>query len=407
MNATDGPLSLRAIRRFVMEMAAGLGHPESGVDLDLVFFTHHVLRVRRFLAKLPRETRYRLHVFPLPRRFLNLRHRTPRPELRRLAGRVDLYHETTTDNPCIERIPVLTTVHGVCALRRPDILDPRFTTEKSAWFRRALERSDYYSIVSDTSRREFLELFPMRAERVRAIPLGVSAHFHPLPRVAVRTESAGYFGYRFPYLLYVGGIQPNKNVGMVLRVFRRLRESKAYLGRLVLAGDLHYPPEEFRRMLEREGIAEHVVLAGYFDPEDPRLAALYRGASLFLFPSFYEGWTSPPLEAMACGTPVIASSASSIPETVGDGGLLADPNDEEAWVTAAAEILDSPQRAHALAARGLRRAAEFPWSRCIAAHVALYRDILEGSLARPLSEDVRGAGVAVDVTSDAPAPSLA
>lgn len=380
LNATDGPLSLRAIRRYVMEMIAGLGHPDRGLDLSLVFFTHRARRIRKFLQQLPPQTRFRVHTIPLPRGWLYRRYEQPRAELARLIRGYDLYHETTTDNPHFIDKPVLTTVHGLCPLVRPDILDPVFAAEKGAWFDRCLEHSQYFTPVSETSRHEFLERFDVAPSRVRAIPLGVSEHFERKPLQEVRAESLGYFGRRRPYVLYVGGIQRNKNVELVLRVFRELVQTRAFLGDLVLAGDLHYDLAEFRALLEELEIEDRVELAGCFPPEDPRLAAIYRGASLFLFPSFYEGWTSPPLEAMACGTPVIASSASSIPETVGAGALTADPLEDQPWIDHATRILQDADYREDLIQRGVQRAAEFPWSRTVDATAALYEDILNGSL---------------------------
>lgn len=382
LNATDGPLSLRAIRRYVLEMTAGLGHPDSGVDLRLVFFTHRVMRIRQFLQQLPSETRYQLRVVPVPRRILYQRYAQSRWELRSLTSGVDLYHEPTTDNPCLKDVPTLTTVHGLCPLIRPDILDPDFVTEKSAWFDRCIQMSQYFTPVSETSLGEFVNHFDVDPHQVRAIPLGISEHFHPLPPEEVRAEAHGYFGLKDPYVLYVGGIQPNKNVGLVLRVFRNLIERRGFSGKLVMAGDMHYGLDEFRHWIEELGIADRVHLAGCFAPEDPRLAAIYRGASLFVFPSFYEGWTSPPLEAMACGTPVIASSASSIPETVGNGGLLADPDNDEAWTEAALRVLADPSHRSDLIDRGLQRASLFPWSRTVHRTIDFYRDILESGQTR-------------------------
>ncbi|MEM7167227.1 MAG: glycosyltransferase family 1 protein [Planctomycetota bacterium] len=381
MNATDGPLSLRAIRRYVLEMAAGLGHPDSGVDLHLMFLTHRVNRIRRFLKQLPAETSYRLRVVPVPRRICYDRYEETRRELRWLTKGMDLYHETTTDSPRFLDTPVLTTIHGCCPLVRPDILDPGFVRGKSAWFDRAVRNSGYFTTVSATSREEFLERFPVARELVRPIPLGVSEQFsHVAPEVAQQAVQET-FGWDQPYVLYVGGIQHNKNIPVVLHTFQRLLEGSAFNGNLVLAGDLHYPEEMFRSKLQSLGIADRVRTPGCFPPEDQRLATLYRGASLFLFPSFYEGWTSPPLEAMACGTPVIASAASSIPETVGSAALTVDPEDPEGWAEAAARVLADRNLAADLREAGIARAAEYPWSRTVGSTIEMYSDILNGNLA--------------------------
>ncbi|MCA8961187.1 MAG: glycosyltransferase family 4 protein [Planctomycetes bacterium] len=378
VNATDGVLSVRAVRRYVTEMITGLGrHPD--VDLHVVFFTHHGLQVRQYLKSLPRDVEPTVHWVPVPRRIAHARHRRPRLELRRLAREVDLYHETTIDSPDFDGLPVVATIHGVCPLVAASLLDPSFVEDKRRAYERTVALSDYFAPVSETTRREFLEVFPMDRDRVRAIPLGVSESFRPRDRDTLAPELHA-LSLQAPYLLYVGGIQPNKNIPRVLRTFARLRRERIFEGRLVLAGDLHYSEEDFETLLEVEGVASEVDLPGFFDPSDPHLAAIYAGASLFLFPSLYEGWTSPPLEAMASGVPVIASDTSSIPETVGDAAILCDPHDENAWVLAATRILSDRAHAERLGRRGIEHSGQYPWSRTVDATVEFYRAILDGTL---------------------------
>lgn len=377
LNATDGALSLRAIRRFVIELASGLTTDRPDLDVGLTFFTHRRRQVRDFLSQLPAAARYRVHWFPVPRRFLNRRHLRPRWELDRLANRYDLYHETTTDNPRFASLPVVTSVHGLCTLVAPEILDDAFNADKTSWFDRCVSHSDFFAPVSVTSRNEFLERFDVEGDRVRAIPLGVSAQYQPAPFDQVKTSLRDEFGIDDPYVLYVGGIQNNKNVAMVFETFRRLVDRDGFEGKLVLVGDLGYSDDRFREMLRDAKILDRVAHLGCFQPEDPRLARVYQGARLFLFPSFYEGWTSPPLEAMASGVPTIASSASSIPETVGDGALLADPRDPDAWYEASRSVLSECDERQQLIDRGVARAAEYPWRRHVDATVEFYREIVE------------------------------
>ncbi|MGE3166183.1 MAG: glycosyltransferase family 4 protein [Planctomycetota bacterium] len=392
LNATDGPLSLRALRRYVTEMAAGLARPGSGVDLKLVFFTHRLLRVRAFLRQLPPDSVFRFRVVPLPRALLTQRYAHSRRELRALTKNVDLYHETTFDSPAVPDVPCVTTVHGLCPWIRPDLLDPYYVRGMQQWMSRALEHSQYFAPVSETSRDEFLARFDVSPDRVRAVPLGVSRTFYPVPRVQARNDSSKVLGWSDPYLLYVGGIQRNKNIDVLLRCFQRLRESQRFEGQLVLAGDLHYPLDEFRHRIEELGIAAQVHLMGCLDPDDPRLAMLYRGASLFLFPTLYEGWTSPPLEAMACGTPVITSNASSLPETVADAALTIEPTDECAWAEAAAAVLDDSGLRRRLRHAGLERAALFPWSRTVATMVDFYHAIGRAGFPSQLRATTRATG---------------
>lgn len=410
VNATDGALSLRAIRRFVIELASGLTVDRPDLDVGLTFFTHRRSRVRDFLAQLPPEAQYRVHWFPAPRRFWNQRHARSRFELERLARRYDLYHETTTDNPRFEGLPVVTSVHGLCTLVAPEILDDAFNQGKTAWFDRCVGYSQFWTPVSETSKREFLERFDVDAACVRAIPLGVSQQYRPRAFSEVKGVLADRFGLDRPYVLYVGGIQRNKNVERVLDTYRHLVTAEGFDGRLVLAGDLNYPEDVFRSMLADRHIEDRVDWVGCFNPEDPLLATLYQGAAMFLFPSFYEGWTSPPLEAMASGVPTIASSASSIPETVGQGALLADPHCAEEWCAAASRIVQERGLRESLVERGIRRAGEYPWSRHVETTVDFYRAIVDGTWSADRS-DSSASGVSsepIGRTEDDPAsPSRA
>ncbi len=377
LNATDGPLSVRAIRRYVTEMITGLGAEDSGIELHLALFSHRFGLVRRYLRSLPPGTQYKLHLFPAPRRVLSERYRRSRFELRRLAKRVDLYHETTVDSPHFDDLPVVATLHGLCPLVTPHLLKPEFVEQMTAAYRRTVSQSHYFIPVSETSRREFLERFPVAAESVRAIPLGISSIFHPRePREVAGT----LFDLKIDreYVLYVGGIQRNKNIPRVLRTFSHLVHHAGFEGQLVLAGDLHYSNAEWGMLLDQHRIIDRVVRAGCLDPNSPILAQLYSGAALFLFPSYYEGWTSPPLEAMACGAPVLASESSSIPETVGNAAVLHHPDDEEAWCASAEKLIFDVEFAESMREKGFQRAAQFPWKKTVERTIEFYRQIAKG-----------------------------
>ena len=379
VNATDGPLSVRAVRRYVAALARGLAARPEEIELDLLFFTHRGGLVRRFVASLGPAPRTRVHWLPLPRAWADRRYRRPRPELLRLARRVDLYHETTVDHPDLAgAVPYAMTVHGLAPQVRPDICGAAFVAEKALWLERAIALTDSFIAVSETTRGEILARFAVPEERVRAVPLGVDAAFRPGDRAAARAAVGERLRIAGDYLLYVGGVQRNKNIPRLLETARALADRGVFAGDLVLAGDVQYPPEEFAALVREHSLEGRVRATGYLEPEDPFLVELYRGARLFLFPSYYEGWTSPPLEAMGCGTPVIASSASSIPETVGDAAELADPDDAEAWFEAAKRLIEDAERRAELAAKGIARARHYSWERMVEGTLAAYRAFAGG-----------------------------
>jgi len=172
-----------------------------------------------------------------------------------------------------------------------------------------------------------------------------------------------------PYLLTVGTLQPRKNVEGVVQAFEALARDGAP-HQLVVAGARGWRDEALAAKLRRSPAAARVRATGHVD--DATLVALYRGAAAFVFPSRGEGFGLPPLEAMACGAPVVCSDRTSLPEVVGDAALLVDPDDAAAVAAALREALE-PARADELRARGFARAAQFTWERCAEATVAAYR----------------------------------
>jgi len=180
---------------------------------------------------------------------------------------------------------------------------------------------------------------------------------------------SGEFG---PFLLFVGTIEPRKNLSMLFRAYERYREQAGRrAATLVLAGVAGWRADAELTTIERLRRSNKLV---WFDsPSDEQLLLLYNAASLLLLPSHYEGFGLTAIEAMACGTPVLASDSSSLPEVLGTTGLLLPPDDEEAWVAAIREVNEHRDRREALIVAGLRRSAEFSWARAARETLAVYR----------------------------------
>lgn len=169
--------------------------------------------------------------------------------------------------------------------------------------------------------------------------------------------------YRLPdgYILYLGTIQPRKNLVLLLDAYRKLLVRGKTIP-LVLAGKRGWLADGTLQKIEEWGLTDKVILPGYIAPED--LGAVLKGARVFVFPSLYEGFGFPVLEAMAVGVPVVAANASSLPEVAGDAALLVDPHDAEAWAEAMAHVLHDEDLREELVAKGRARAAAFSWEKC-------------------------------------------
>jgi glycosyltransferase involved in cell wall biosynthesis len=180
--------------------------------------------------------------------------------------------------------------------------------------------------------------------------------------------------YNLPpkFILYVGTIEPRKNLSRLLEVFRELLNNNLEV-KLVIIGKKGWLYEAFFNKLQTLGLEDRVIFPGYVEEAD--LPACYQLAKVFVFPSVYEGFGLPPLEAMACGIPVISSNSSSLPEVVGDGGLLVGPNDTQAWVTALTRVLTDTELQRDLRKRALAQAQKFSWANAANEMKAVYQTL--------------------------------
>jgi len=232
------------------------------------------------------------------------------------------------------------TVHDLTYKRFPDLLQKETLESLERHMTRELAVSDAVICVSESTREDLLEFYEVDGRRVHAIHSGVE-------RAASSEQRAGR------YILFVSTIEPRKNLGVLLDAFERL----AYDGSLVVVGKIGWKSEAIARRLR----APRIVHLDYLDPAD--LAAVYAGAELFVFPSIYEGFGFPLLEAMAYGVPSIAARSSSLPEIGGDAALYFDPHDAHALQALMERALTDRALRDDLASRGRARAAEFRWDR--------------------------------------------
>jgi glycosyltransferase involved in cell wall biosynthesis len=206
-------------------------------------------------------------------------------------------------------------------------------------------------------------------ERVAVVPNAVGEEFRPEPDARVLAEFRAAKGLPERFVLFVGTLEPRKNVAGLLRAFARVAAAEPEVP-LVIAGGKGWLYDEIFALHKQLGLGDRVRFTGYAAAEE--LPRLYAAATVFVYPSFYEGFGLPPLEAMACGTPVVASNASSLPEVVGEAGLTVDPRDEGALAAALLLLLRDPDRRAALRAAGLARAAGFSWARTVRETRAVY-----------------------------------
>jgi glycosyltransferase involved in cell wall biosynthesis len=299
---------------------------------------------------------------------------------RRLGA--DLLHVPYWAGPWATPMPTVVTIHDIIPLILPAYRGSALVRAYTALVRRTAGRAAHILTDSAASRRDILRYLPVDAPDVTSVPLAADASYVPASRAqAPRTEDAAIWralGVRPGYVLYLGGFDVRKNLAGAIAAFARARE-KIEDARLVIAGalpskDTAFTPDP-RRLAREAGLLAGAVRFVGFVPEAQK-PALYRGARAFLFPSRYEGFGLPPLEALACGVPVVGSDAASLPEVVGPAGLLTAPDDVPGLAAGLVRFLTDEAMLLDYRRRAVAQAATFSWSKTARATLACYRRVV-------------------------------
>lgn len=231
-------------------------------------------------------------------------------------------------------------------------------------FQNRMTRADRIITISHNSKQEIMDILKIPEERISVTYLGAAERFRP---VEVQEEKQKVLRARYglpeQYILYVGTIEPRKNLERLVKAFYQFHNENPVSNiKLVLAGGLGWKYEGIFEQIKRLHLADRIICTGYVDEQD--LPNLYNLALLFVYPSIYEGFGLPPLEAMSCGVPVISSNTSSIPEVVGDAGILVDPYSVNDLAKAMTMVVESSTLRETMASQGLQQASRFSWHQC-------------------------------------------
>jgi glycosyltransferase involved in cell wall biosynthesis len=235
----------------------------------------------------------------------------------------------------------------------------------------AARKSDRILTVSEASKRDILHFFNVPPEKIVVIYNGIDERFWIQPSVEEIARVRERFQLDHGFVLYAGTIKPHKNLVRLIEAFAALRKGEFEELKLLIIGDEISKLPALRRAVHSHKLHKHVRFLGFLP--DETLAALYRLAAVFVFPSLYEGFGLPPLEAMASGTPVVTSNVSSLPEVAGDAAILVDPYDVSSIVDGVRRVLTEPSLADELRRKGLTRARDFSWERSVARTHDIYR----------------------------------
>ncbi len=279
-------------------------------------------------------------------------------ELRR--NPVDVLHVQYTAPP-LAPCPVVATIHDLSFEHLPETFNRRSRAQLRLTVRRTARKAAQILTLSEFSRRDIVDTYRIAPDRVSVTPAAAPSHFKPIEDETELRKIREIYGIERDYILSVSSIQPRKNLIRLIEAYSCLRglRPEGKLPQLILVGKRGWLDNETFRVAQRHSANNDIAFTGYVAEND--LSALYSGATCFVYPSFFEGFGLPVLEAMQCGAPVIAGNRTSIPEVVGKAGLLFDPFDTNSLVQALTRVLDDSEYRAALRIQGLERAREFDW----------------------------------------------
>ena len=293
---------------------------------------------------------------------------------RGLLGKIDVFHATDYRIPRLRNLPVCATLFDAIPLSHPEWANPRWRAPKNFLLRKSALWADRVLTISHAMVPELVEQFAIPSERISVTPLGVAPRWFDREMPERIADTRKRLDLAPDYFLFVGTLQPRKNVERIVAAYQRLSPQLQAAHQLVIAGKEGWRAHELVAHLRALAPKGRVRWLNYVDEAD--LRALYQGAAAFVFPSLYEGFGLPVLEAFASGVPVVTSTATSLPEVAGDAALLVDPLDTDAIAAAMSVLVDDSGMSGRLRKSGLARAATYTWERCAGQTAAIFRSLL-------------------------------
>lgn len=290
------------------------------------------------------------------------------------TGAFDVFHGTDFVLPPLRRCTTLLTVHDLTFLTHPECAYPGLAKYLSQKVPQSVKKATMIHANSQNTKKDLVERLGVAPERIEVVYEGVTPGFARVSDPATLQRVREKYQIEGPFMLSAGTIEPRKNYGTLIRALKLLKE-RGLPHRLLIAGGRGWLCEDILGLPGKLGLTDSVRFLGYVGDED--LPALMSLADVFAFPSLYEGFGLPPLEAIACGTPVVASNTSSLPEVVGDAGILIDPQDIEGLADGLNQALSDEVLRKRIVEFGLRQAGKFTWGTAAEKTLELYRRLGE------------------------------
>lgn len=286
----------------------------------------------------------------------------------------DIYHVPqngiglTMEKSCIN----ISTIHDLIPYIMPETVGKGYLKRFISQMPQIIQSSDILITVSEFSKKDIMRIFDVPEDRIKVTPLAADSIFMPMDKSHAKSFIRNNYKIEKDFILYLGGFSPRKNVKSILLAFSRIYKNLSKDYRVVILGPSKDEHSFLISLCESLGIEDLVHFPGYVPNE--HLPYFYNSCSVFVYPSLYEGFGLPPLEAMSCSVPVITSNVSSIPEVVGDAAVLINPFDTEEFKTALEKVLEDSTVSSSLAEKGYIRSREFSWEKTAANTLNVYEE---------------------------------
>jgi len=374
IDATPVAHGRRAIRRHSKNLVEALLRRDLDNKYGLLYIDWHRRRDR--YVQIPKDRQVKEFVIPVPARLVkSLWRRVGLPLAEWVAGNLDVFYATDLYFPPSLQAVVLGSVRGIAYYTIKEKLDPKEVALLIDGLTYTLKHADYLLAVSCSTREEMITRLNVPRDRIYVVHHGIDPRFKKLEdRDSLSKRLVQKLGFSSPYILYVGVIGHHKNIMGLLKAFSILYSNGTDVP-LVLVGPPGSAWYQAKNWIKEQRLENLVHLTGLVDQDSNELNDLYNGACLFVFPSFYEGWSAPPLEAMTCGIPVITSNCFSLPETVGDAAIMVDPNGIESLAFEMERVLSDEDFRMTLIEKGFNHVAHYTWDEAAKKFIEVFDDI--------------------------------
>jgi len=368
------------VEEYAINLLSRLLRLDQNINFKLFFNAFHKTKPDYDWISLPNV---QLHKFKIPNRFLFACARYLNyPKIDRLLKGADVFFNPHFFNaPLSKKCKKVMTFHDLSFEYHPEL----FSWRKRVWqnllmnAKKEAKKADKIIAVSESTKQDLIDLYKINTKKIKVIYSGVGEEFRKIsvsqfPSFPVSIKNKYHLPDKF--VLYFGTIEPRKNIVGLIRAFELLKEKNKDFEEfyLVIAGGRGWLDKKIFKAAKESKYASHIIFTGFVNPEDK--VYLYNLAALFVYPSFFEGFGFPPLEAMACGVPTITSANSSLPEVVGDSAIMVDPYDIEELTWAMELVLVDDNLKRELSRHGLERAKMFSWDKCAEETLSLIKSLI-------------------------------